>query len=115
MIRRQPRSTRTDTPFPYTTLFRSISTPVNFIIMPLFALANTNIRFESGMIDGLAGPLGMGVIAGLFIGKPIGITLLSWISVKLGLSELPKGTKWFQVLAMGLMGGIGFKIGRAHV
>lgn len=93
---------------PIQTVEHAISTPVNFIIMPLFALANTNIRFESGMMEGLASPLGMGIIAGLFIGKPIGITLFSWISVKLGLSELPKGTKWSQVLAIGLMGGIGF-------
>ena len=95
-------------PSPIQTVEHAIANPVNFIIMPLFALANTNIRFESGMIDGLASPLGAGIIAGLFIGKPIGITLLSWVSVKLGVSELPKGTKWFQVLAMGLMGGIGF-------
>lgn len=93
---------------PIQTVEHAISTPVNFVIMPLFALANTNIRFESGMIDGLVSPLGLGIIAGLFIGKPLGITLLSWISVKLGLSELPKGTKWTQVLAIGLMGGIGF-------
>lgn len=93
---------------PIQSVEHAISTPVNFVIMPLFALANTNIRFESGMIEGLASPLGMGIIAGLFIGKPLGITLLSWISVKLGLSELPKGTKWTQVLAIGLMGGIGF-------
>jgi len=86
----------------------AISTPVNFVIMPLFALANTNIRLESGMVDGLASPLGLGIIAGLFIGKPLGITLFSWVSVKLGLSELPKGTKWLQVLSIGLMGGIGF-------
>src|SRR5690606_11830201 len=93
---------------PIQTVEHAISTPVNFLIMPLFALANTNIRFENSMIEGLASPLGMGIIAGLFIGKPVGITLLSWVSVKLGLSVLPKGTKWFQVLAMGLMGGIGF-------
>ncbi|MFB2121404.1 Na+/H+ antiporter NhaA [Parapedobacter sp. 2B3] len=93
---------------PIQTVEHAISTPVNFIIMPLFALANTNIRFESSMMDGLASPLGMGIIAGLFIGKPIGITFFSWISVKLRLSELPRGTKWLQILAMGLMGGIGF-------
>lgn len=86
----------------------AISRPVNFIIMPLFALANTNIRFEPGMVEGLGSPLGLGIIAGLFIGKPLGITLFSWVSVKLGLSELPKGTKWLQVLSIGLMGGIGF-------
>ncbi|SEL44432.1 Na+/H+ antiporter NhaA [Parapedobacter koreensis] len=86
----------------------AISTPVNFIIMPLFALANTNIRFENDMIDGLASPLGLGIIAGLFVGKPLGITLLSWIAVKFRVSELPKNTKWLQILAIGLMGGIGF-------
>ncbi|WP_257669072.1 Na+/H+ antiporter NhaA [Parapedobacter tibetensis] len=93
---------------PIQSVEHAISTPVNFIIMPLFALANTNIRFESGMVEGLASPLGLGIIAGLFIGKPLGITLLSWLSVKLGLSELPKGTKWMQVLGIGLMAGIGF-------
>lgn len=86
----------------------AISTPVNFFIMPLFALANTNIRFESGMVEGLISPLGLGIIAGLFVGKPIGIILFSWLSAKVGLSELPKGTKWLQVLAIGIMGGIGF-------
>src|SRR5690606_2622637 len=72
-------------PSPIQTVEHAIATPVNFFIMPLFALANTNIRFESGMIDGLASPLGLGIITGLFIGKPLGITLLSWLSVKLGL------------------------------
>ncbi len=86
----------------------AISNPVNFIIMPLFALANTNIRFESQMVDGLSSPLGLGIIAGLFIGKPLGIALFSWLSSKAGLSELPKGIKWSQVLAVGIMGGIGF-------
>ncbi|WP_257658926.1 Na+/H+ antiporter NhaA [Parapedobacter lycopersici] len=95
-------------PSPIQTVEHAISTPVNFIIMPLFALANTNIRFESGMVEGLASPLGLGIIAGLVLGKPLGITLFSWIAVRLGISELPKGTPWVQVLAIGLMGGIGF-------
>jgi len=86
----------------------AISTPVNFFIMPLFALANTNIRFESNMIEGLSSPMGLGIIAGLFIGKPLGITFLSWVAVKLGWSELPKRTRWVQILSIGLMGGIGF-------
>lgn len=86
----------------------AISTPVNFFIMPLFALANTNIRFEPGMIDGLTAPLGLGIIAGLFIGKPLGITLFSWMSVQFRLSVLPSGTNWLQIFSIGLMGGIGF-------
>jgi len=95
-------------PSPIQAVEHAISTPVNFIIMPLFALANTNIRFESGMIEGLASPLGLGIIAGLFVGKPVGITLFSWVAVRCGLSELPKGTRWTQVVSIGLMGGIGF-------
>ena len=95
-------------PSPIQQVEHAISRPVNFIIMPLFALANTNIRFESEMLEGLTSPLGLGIIAGLFIGKPLGITLLSWVSVKLGLSELPKGTRWIQILTIGIMGGIGF-------
>lgn len=95
-------------PSPIQQVEHAVSTPVNFVIMPLFALANTNIRFESGMIEGLASPLGLGIIAGLFVGKPLGITLFSWIAVKLRISELPKNTRWTQVLSIGLMGGIGF-------
>src|SRR5690606_8450420 len=63
--------------------------PVNFLIMPLFALANTNIRFQQEMFDGLFTPLGLGIVLGLFIGKPLGITLISWIAVKLRLCTLP--------------------------
>ncbi|WP_025764934.1 Na+/H+ antiporter NhaA [Dyadobacter tibetensis] len=82
--------------------------PVNFIIMPLFALANTNIRFQSEMIDGLTTPLGLGIIAGLVLGKPIGIALFSWISVKLGFSNLPNRAGWKHVIGVGMLGGIGF-------
>lgn len=82
--------------------------PVNFIIMPLFALANTNIRFEDGMIDGLTTSLGLGIIAGLVLGKPLGISLLTWISVKVGICSLPKGARWSHILGVGMLGGIGF-------
>ncbi|WP_353197003.1 Na+/H+ antiporter NhaA [Parapedobacter defluvii] len=95
-------------PSPIQQVEHAISTPVNFFIMPLFALANTNIRFESGMVEGVTSPLGLGIIAGLCIGKPLGITLLSWIAVRLKVSELPKGTQWTQLLSIGLIGGIGF-------
>jgi NhaA family Na+:H+ antiporter len=76
--------------------------------MPIFALVNTNITFESGMVEGLSGNLGLGILLGLFLGKPIGIFLMSWISVKLKVAELPAETKWPHVLGLGLLGGIGF-------
>jgi NhaA family Na+:H+ antiporter len=85
-----------------------IVNPVNFIIMPLFALANTNIRFEPGMVDGLTTALGMGIILGLLIGKPLGITLFSWLIVKIGAANLPSGAGWKHIFGVGVLGGIGF-------
>jgi len=82
--------------------------PVNFIIMPIFALANTNIRYETGMLEGLFTPLGLGIIVGLFLGKPLGITLFSWIAVKLRISNRPQGANWKHILGVGMLGGIGF-------
>jgi NhaA family Na+:H+ antiporter len=82
--------------------------PVNFFIMPVFALANTNIKFESAMLNGLTSPLSLGIILGLIIGKPLGITLMSYLAVKLKISALPSGVKWKQVLGLGLLAGIGF-------
>jgi NhaA family Na+:H+ antiporter len=82
--------------------------PVNFVIMPVFALANTNIEFESGMLAGLTTVLGMGIVAGLVIGKPLGITLFSWLAVKLGLGKMPKHASWMHIIGVGMLGGIGF-------
>lgn len=93
---------------PLEKLEHAIAKPVNFIIMPIFALANTNIHFEAGMVDGLFTNLGSGIMLGLLLGKPIGITLLSWIIVKAGLGKLPSKATWGHILGLGLLGGIGF-------
>lgn len=85
-----------------------LARPVNLLIMPIFALANTNIAFEEGMFAGLFTSLGLGITLGLILGKPIGIFLLSWISVKLGLSSMPQGAGWFHVVGVGMLAGIGF-------
>jgi NhaA family Na+:H+ antiporter len=82
--------------------------PVNFLIMPIFALANTNIRFENKMIDGLSSPLGLGIICGLALGKPIGVSLFSWLSVKSGMAKLPNKVNWKHIFGLGLLAGIGF-------
>lgn len=82
--------------------------PVNFIIMPIFALANTNIKFEDKMIDGLTSPLGIGIILGLALGKPIGVTLFSWLSVRFGFAKLPNKANWKHIFGLGLLAGIGF-------
>lgn len=97
-----------DTESPLEKLEHGLTVPVNFIIMPVFAIANTNITFESGMAGGLLGNLGLGIVLGLFLGKPAGILLMSWLAVKLKISELPAETQWPHVLGLGILGGIGF-------
>lgn len=82
--------------------------PVNFLIMPVFALANTNITFKDGMVDGLFSNFGYGIILGLVAGKVIGINLFSWLSIKLKISNLPDKSTWTQMIGTGLLAGIGF-------
>src|SRR5690606_10935316 len=84
--------------------------PVNFFIIPVFALANTNITFVDGMVEGLLTPLGLGIILGLMVGKPLGIFLFSWMAVKLGLSKMPERSTWIHILGVGMIAGIGFTL-----
>jgi Na+:H+ antiporter, NhaA family len=93
---------------PLEKLEHALAKPVNFMILPLFALANTNIRFEAGMIEGLSGNMGLGILLGLLLGKPIGITLTSWIVVKMRLGKMPNKATWAHIIGLGLLGGIGF-------
>ncbi|WP_304342819.1 Na+/H+ antiporter NhaA [Chryseobacterium koreense] len=93
---------------PLEKLEQQLHLPVNFLIMPIFALANTNITFKEGMVDGLFTNLGFGIILGLFLGKVIGINLFSWIFIKLKISSLPDNSSWNQMMGAGLLAGIGF-------
>jgi NhaA family Na+:H+ antiporter len=93
---------------PLERLEHALTKPVSFLIIPVFALANTNIRFEDGMVEGLFTGLGMGIVLGLVIGKPVGILLISWLSVKLKISQLPNQAGWIHILGVGLLAGIGF-------
>jgi NhaA family Na+:H+ antiporter len=93
---------------PLEKLEHALTRPVNFVIMPVFALANTNITFQSAMFEGLAGNLGLGIVLGLFLGKPVGIYLMSWLCVKANIADLPEDVKWPHVVGLGLLGGIGF-------
>ena len=101
-------TTPDETESPLEKLEHMLSNPVNFIIMPIFAVANTNITFESGMTQSLFSNLGLGIVLGLFLGKPVGIFAMSWLSVKLKVAQLPVGVKWPHVVGLGLLGGIGF-------
>lgn len=82
--------------------------PVAFIILPLFAVANTCIAIDSNWAEGLSHSNSIGIILGLVIGKPLGIFLFSFLGVSLGLCAIPKELKWKTIIGVGMLGGIGF-------
>jgi len=82
--------------------------PVAFIVLPLFALANTCIPLAGSIRDGLSQSYSLGIISGLAIGKPLGIWLFSFIAVTVGLCTLPDGLNWKRITGAGFLGGIGF-------
>lgn len=82
--------------------------PVAFVVLPIFALANTGIVIGTGWFDGLTTANGTGIIGGLVLGKPLGITLASFIAVTIGICRLPLDLNWRHVFGAGLLGGIGF-------
>lgn len=82
--------------------------PVAFLILPLFALANTGISIAEGWQNSLGEANSLGIMVGLVIGKPLGIWLFSFIGVGLGLCVLPTDLKWKNIIGAGFLGGIGF-------
>lgn len=89
-------------------LQHALHKPVAFVIVPIFALANTAIIFEPNWMDGLATSVSYGIIGGLVLGKPIGIMIFAYIAVALGIASLPSGLKWKHILGTGMLAGIGF-------
>lgn len=81
--------------------------PVSFIIMPLFALANSGVSLD-GLTNVLADRVTIGVMAGLLIGKPVGVMLFSWLAVRLGIAQLPSAVGWSELHAAAWLAGIGF-------
>src|SRR3989339_13493 len=86
----------------------SFHTPVYFIIMPLFALANTAIVFPEEGLAALNHSFSWGIMAGLFIGKPLGICLACYWMIKRKWANLPSQTNWHQLIGAGILAGIGF-------
>lgn len=82
--------------------------PVAFIILPIFALANTGIILGAEVLPRLTSANSFGIIFGLLIGKPLGITLLSLVAVSVGICRLPLDLNWKHIAGAGLLGGIGF-------
>ncbi|WP_188815779.1 Na+/H+ antiporter NhaA [Hymenobacter cavernae] len=82
--------------------------PVSYLILPVFALANTAIVLSADSFSNLLSPLGLGVGLGLMLGKPLGIFGATWLAVRSGLSSLPEGITWLKLLGLGCTAGIGF-------
>ena len=87
---------------------------VNFLIMPIFALVNAGVHIDSLSYFNIfeyspeIGSIGMGIFFGLVVGKPLGISLFSYLAVKLGIAERPQGATWAMLVAVACLGGIGF-------
>ncbi|RMH28784.1 MAG: Na+/H+ antiporter NhaA [Planctomycetota bacterium] len=79
-----------------------------FFIIPVFALANAGVPVHGGVGEAISGSVSMGVICGLVIGKPLGITIASLIACKLGVAALPRGVSLRHIIGAGMLGGIGF-------
>lgn len=93
---------------PSNVLLHLLHKPVAFFILPLFAIVNTAIALGTDLFSGLGDTNGLGIMAGLVIGKPLGIVLFSFLGVILGISTLPSDLKWRNITGAGFLGGIGF-------
>lgn len=89
-------------------LEHALHKPVNFLVMPIFALANTAIVLDASFISALTSNYSLGIILGLFIGKPLGVFLFTYALIKMKVTSLPQGSTWGQVIGTGFIAGIGF-------
>ena len=82
--------------------------PVAFLILPLFALANTGVVIGGDWAAGLTQSNSLGIVAGLVLGKPLGVVAFCWLAIAAGVASLPDGMRWSHLVGAGLLGGIGF-------
>ncbi len=82
--------------------------PVAFVILPIFALANTGIFVGADWVQDLTSANSVGITAGLIAGKPLGVTLLCFVAVAIGICRLPSDLNWRHIFGAGILGGIGF-------
>jgi NhaA family Na+:H+ antiporter len=81
---------------------------VAFMILPIFAFANAGVSLQGITVETLIAPLTLGIAAGLFIGKQLGVFSFIWFAAKTKICRLPEGTNWRQIYALALLTGIGF-------
>ena len=83
----------------------------SFVIIPLFALANAGVELSSDSLEAaLRSPITIGVVLGLVVGKLVGVGSSTWLAVRLGFCELPRGATWTKILGVGAVAGIGFTV-----
>ncbi|MEI7611387.1 MAG: Na+/H+ antiporter NhaA [Betaproteobacteria bacterium] len=103
-----PFSGREDIDSPSHRLENVLHNPVAFIVLPIFALANTGIVIGDGWVQDLLSPNSLGIVAGLVLGKPLGVMGLCLLATALGICRLPVGVKWGHMAGAAMLGGIGF-------
>ena len=83
----------------------------SFLVLPLFALANAGVRLAGTDVGAVLGDsVTLGIVAGLVVGKPLGVVAAAFLTVRLGLARLPQGCGWLEMLGVGLLAGVGFTV-----
>jgi NhaA family Na+:H+ antiporter len=95
---------------PLTHFAHQLNPWVAYAILPLFAFANAGVPLGPGFSQLLINPVTWGVVAGLVVGKPLGIMLFSWLAVRLGVALIPPAISWRHIVGVAWLGGIGFTI-----
>ncbi|MCB0366412.1 MAG: Na+/H+ antiporter NhaA [Bdellovibrionaceae bacterium] len=94
---------------PLDRLVHALHPVVSYIIMPIFALVNAGVHLTDMSLGKLLGnSISLGVILGLFVGKPIGIMAFSWMAVRFKMAQLPRGVTWYHMFCVAVLGGVGF-------
>jgi NhaA family Na+:H+ antiporter len=91
-------------------LERSLAPWSSYLIVPVFALANAGVGLRGDLGAVATSAVAQGIVLGLVVGKPLGVSLFAWLAVRLGLAALPAGTTWRQLLSASLLAGIGFTV-----
>jgi NhaA family Na+:H+ antiporter len=81
---------------------------ITFLILPLFAFVNAGVDMRALSIEQMAGPVPMGILLGLFLGKQMGVFGISWLAIKLKIAPMPQGSSWLMLYAVSIFTGIGF-------
>ncbi len=93
---------------PLKALQHKLHSKVNYVILPIFAFANAGLELNAEQIRSLASPIPLGIVAGLFLGKQVGVFSFCWLAIKSGLAKLPTGAGWLHMYGLSILCGIGF-------